>query len=576
MSEAVPPTAVAPPAPPTTQPQPPTQSQPVPPPTNIATTGTILQLPPNIGALTAGEQLEAVVTARLANSQSVIQTRLGPITVQTNFALSLEARILVQVTAGGTQPAIQIIPQQGLPSASPPPATSPASPTTGLLGSGPGPANMPQTLPPLPTTVPNPPAFQGATDSQTQIRGSLVTATVIRVPHAPGSTTASHSASPVAVRQAPNSSPALAPGDRLAVRIAAVTRPGTGAPPASPGSGSMTGTVTGTDISGQAVVRTNSAELSLAVPRALPTGSNLLLQTTGFLVSRFDPGVQQNSLVLAQRWETLNDLIRTGISTNSPNAIHQNVPHPGPQMTSTILFFIAALRAGDLRSWLGQDAARLMEREGLLGRITEEFGLMQRIASEPAGQDWRLFLIPIISDEQLHQLRFFVRDNAAKGRDEEEPRETRFVIEVTFTNLGPFQFDGLARPKALDLIIRILVGTCVFGSDRNKAELIGFFIRCRFVSDVLRRFVRRLLDLRRSGNLRKIAIGKRIQLRNQLAVFTFWLFLVCLELNQERFDLIEALQDKRHRVRRNFNFAVADFSKNILARMSDRLEARQA
>ena len=79
---------------------------------------------------------------------------------------------------------------------------------------------------------------------------------------------------------------------------------------------------------------------------------------------------------------------------------------------------------------------------------------MQRLANEPSGQEWRLFLLPVLSDEQLHQLRLFVRDNKESENNDEKAKETRFVIEVTFSKLGPFQFDGLARSNALDLIIR--------------------------------------------------------------------------------------------------------------------------
>ena len=236
------------------------------------------------------------------------------------------------------------------------------------------------------------------------------------------------------------------------MKIAAVARAGTGAPPATPGTASLTGAVTGTDIAGNAIVRTNTAELILPTPRPLPVGSNLLLEVTGRLSSPADRGLPPHALALSQRWEALQDALRA--TPTAQPTVAQAIPQPGPQFTGALLFFIAALRAGDLRGWLGPDAARAVDREGLLSRLTEEFGAMQRIASEPGGQDWRLFLLPVLSDEQLHQMRLFVRDNRDSAATDDKERETRFVIEVTFTKLGAFQFDGLARPKALDLVIR--------------------------------------------------------------------------------------------------------------------------
>ena len=209
---------------------------------------------------------------------------------------------------------------------------------------------------------------------------------------------------------------------------------------------------TGTDISGNAIVRTNTAELALATPRPLPTGSNLLLQTIGRPIPFLAASAQQHTLALAPRWEALHDALRINIPGQALSLTA--VPRPGAQFTGALLFFIAALRAGNLRGWLGSETSRTLEREALFGRMVEEFGVMQRIASEPAGQDWRLFLLPVLSDALLHQMRLFIRDNQEGGDSDEKSQETRFVIEVTFSKLGPFQFDGLARPKALDLMIR--------------------------------------------------------------------------------------------------------------------------
>ncbi len=444
MSEALPPTSNATSAPPATPHS--SQLAPPQPPTNIGA-GTILRLPPNVITLPIGERLEGIVTARLANTQSVLQTRLGPVTVQSAQALPVNSQIIFTVSTAGPRPTIQLAYQPERP-ASPPPHT----PQARLAGTAAPTLPVATRSNPAPP-VPAQPAIQGLTDSQSQLRGSLVTATVVRIAAPANARSISQSTSTAALGPSPHQT-ALATGDRFAVRISAITRPGTGAPPASPGTASTTGTVTGTTNAGHAVVRTNSAELSLAVPRPLPVGSNLLLQATGTPISQSPPALQQSGLVLAERWETLSDILRVGASSPTPNAINQSVPQPGPQLTNTMLFFMAALRAGDLRGWLGPNAVRLIEREGLLGRISEEFGLMQRIASEPAGQDWRLFLIPVISEEQLHQMRLFIRDHGGGDQDGETPQETRFIIEVTFTKLGPFQFDGLARPKALDLIIR--------------------------------------------------------------------------------------------------------------------------
>jgi len=217
---------------------------------------------------------------------------------------------------------------------------------------------------------------------------------------------------------------------------------------------SLTGRITGTDNAGQVSVRTDTVELRLASPRPLPTGGNLLLQIVGSSGQSSDTSAGPQTLTGAQRWETLHEFLRASDLATIRTVVEHAIPQPGSRFTGTLLFFLSALRAGDLRGWLGASGTRLVEREGLLRRMSDEFGSMQRLANEPAGQDWRLFLIPVLSDAQLHQMRLFVRDHRGAKENDDDSQETRFVIEVTFSKLGPFQFDGLTQDKTLNLILR--------------------------------------------------------------------------------------------------------------------------
>ena len=443
MSEAVPPSSSTLPPQLAATPQTiPSNSQPAP--AEPVGRGTILQLPPNTPQLPRGERLEGTVTQRLTATQLVITTRLGPITVQTDTALPQGARILLLTASAGKKPAVQIstLGQSSTPVVSPNVGNTP-----GQAPVAPPPQAVSQRAAGVPQAAP--PAFA---DNQTQIRGSIVSATVVRTTVGRGNATVRSAVRPL-VNERLNAPP-IKVGTRLSVRIAAISQPGTGAAPAPPGTASITGTVTGTDISGNALVRTNQLELAISTPRPLPIGSNLLLQTIGRPAPLFASSASPHTLATSPRWETLQEALRSIGPTAAQGAIAQAIPQTGAQFTNALLFFIAALRAGDMRGWLGAEATRGIEREALFGRMIEEFGLMQRLANEPGGQEWRLFLLPVLSEEQLHQLRLFVRDNQENGTDDQKAKETRFVIEVTFSKLGPFQFDGLARSNALELIIR--------------------------------------------------------------------------------------------------------------------------
>jgi hypothetical protein len=164
---------------------------------------------------------------------------------------------------------------------------------------------------------------------------------------------------------------------------------------------------------------------------------------------------------LARHWETLDQAIRLLEASNpvAASRITQNqVARPGPQLTAAIALFITAVRGGDLRAWLGQDNGRAIDRlRGQFGvTLQEEFGTMQR-ASEPTEGGWRAFFIPVMDEGQLHQIRLFLhQENRSKdgdGNGDGEPK-TRFVVDITLSQIGDLQIDGTVKANDVDLLIR--------------------------------------------------------------------------------------------------------------------------
>ena len=260
-------------------------------------------------------------------------------------------------------------------------------------------------------------------------------------------------------------SAALPQGTTVAVRILTIVPPGGSAPSATahPGGTSgaqvVSGTVSGANTAGQTVVQTPIGELTLSANNALPVGSRMILSFAGTPQTPVQIGYDGAPIGLNQQWDALRQAI-AALQQNNPAAartlIQQVLPQPGAQLTSSTLFFLAALIGGDIRRWFGEDTARAMERGGLLGRIEEEFGRVRGLSSDAGAQDWRTYLIPLMSSSGMEQIKLFVRDDGGKDQDGDADQEpgTRFVVEVEFSHLGPFQFDGLTRRKNIDMIVR--------------------------------------------------------------------------------------------------------------------------
>ena len=135
------------------------------------------------------------------------------------------------------------------------------------------------------------------------------------------------------------------------------------------------------------------------------------------------------------------------------------LPRADTQLAASILFFIAALRGGDVSGWLGNDALRVLQRDrpNLTSRLRDEFREIGSMASKPMAGDWRIALIPFFSGSDIEQARLFLRPYGGDDPDNDgAPKGTRFIIDVDLSRFSRLQLDGLVRDehKRLDLIVR--------------------------------------------------------------------------------------------------------------------------
>jgi hypothetical protein len=172
--------------------------------------------------------------------------------------------------------------------------------------------------------------------------------------------------------------------------------------------------------------------------------------------------VSAATLLAPGPWPLFDDLYQA-VARIHP-ALVQTMSHmvPNPantaEVTPAALFFIAALRAGDLSGWLGDRAIDALRREGrgnLLARLTQEGGLLSRLGAEPVSQDWRGLSLPLFWDNQFQKIAlYYKQEQNEPGDDRQKGRQTRFLFDLALPGMGKVQLDGLSRPARLDLIVR--------------------------------------------------------------------------------------------------------------------------
>jgi hypothetical protein len=225
------------------------------------------------------------------------------------------------------------------------------------------------------------------------------------------------------------------------------------------------GLVTGLTAAGEPIVETALGTVALGLKTALPNGTRLLLELLSVNPSQSlaSAGEAARSAVLAFSWPALDEALQLLQKPDGPAALPlastPRVPQPGPRLASTILYFLQALHGGDLRGWLGGQAAEALERTGrgdLLARLNKDLVQLARL-NEAAGGEWRFLPIPLFDGNPVHQLRLFLRRRrSAKGGDgtEDSDEATRFILDVELSRIGDMQLDGLVRDRRFDLILR--------------------------------------------------------------------------------------------------------------------------
>ena len=177
-------------------------------------------------------------------------------------------------------------------------------------------------------------------------------------------------------------------------------------------------------------------------------------------------GVPLPALLAPQPWPAMDDVLQTlaRAAPQAASAMVASTPSPSnpAQMTPAILFFVAAVRGGDITQWLGSKATDILktQRGGqALNKLMGETQTLSRVAAEPTPQDWRALNVPIYYEGDMHKIGLYYRHENDEHDDSERVKGTRFVFDLALDKMGKVQVDGLFRPvsdagKRLDLVLR--------------------------------------------------------------------------------------------------------------------------
>jgi hypothetical protein len=241
--------------------------------------------------------------------------------------------------------------------------------------------------------------------------------------------------------------------------------PSTAAVPQGAAKPTFPATVVGVDDAGHPLLDTSFGTLRVEARALLPVGTSLTLALAETDPRALAPLAETVTAVrgdpllgLAQDWPALREAVEALRHIDPKLADHvvqRAIAAPGTNLAQSALFFLSALRGGDIAGWLGRGVVRALEDNGrgdVVRRLVGDFGQIARFADHRSSAEWQPILVPLYDGEQLRQLRLFVRRNP--GDDDDADGGTRFVVDVELSRLGELQLDGLLHERRFDLILR--------------------------------------------------------------------------------------------------------------------------
>ncbi|WP_439815545.1 hypothetical protein [Zavarzinia sp. CC-PAN008] len=350
-------------------------------------------------------------------------------------------------------------------------APGPVAPSAGL-------ANQP----PVPPSA-APAALSPASSREAIQRGAAPPPTQGTAPvPTPGPAVASAGSNPAAAAAPP------VPGGGVAANVTRVTAWVVAVTPPAAGS----------DAPPQVTLQTPRGTLSVPMDRPPALGTTLLLdlaepQAAGLpagppaptpRLPALPPPPTPAAIDAAPGWPSLGDLTQA-LAAADPALARQVADGALPGLSRSpagMAALLVAIARQAPEALIGRDAVEALKTAGrgaLVRRIGDELARAARAGAEGASTaEWRPMVMPFMHGGLVEPISLFIRRQPNEGESDGTRHEagTRFLVNLNLTRLGTLQLDGVARPRALDLVIRSpapLTGALQAGLAERFSQILG-------------------------------------------------------------------------------------------------------
>lgn len=235
----------------------------------------------------------------------------------------------------------------------------------------------------------------------------------------------------------------------------------------------LTGQVTGVTAQGQPLITLQIPGAPLPqsfiiqyTPNNITIGAQIQLrvQNVGLVPTQSALTAQSPALTTMLQgfqWGAFDDTLQSLIQTapQTANSLIRSLPNAGnpAQLGAVGAAVMAAVKGGDLSTWLGDKKVETLQRlskSGSLSRLTQDTALTPRTEAT-SNSDWRAVPLPMFWEGEIHKITLFMRqESQSQNQDKSGEGSTRFIFDLDLSRMGDVQLDGLLREGRLDLVVR--------------------------------------------------------------------------------------------------------------------------
>jgi hypothetical protein len=228
--------------------------------------------------------------------------------------------------------------------------------------------------------------------------------------------------------------------------------------------------VIGHEKDGTNILHTKLGVVKMMTPTPLPmhAGATLQIQADDLpplpsLPTLLTPEELAALSTRSRDWPQLEEAVSWLNVHDAPAArdVMQAIPQVGAKLTSGLIFFMVAVKGGDLKQWIGSKALARLEASApdIASKLKGDMAQLQQLLLHSPLEQWSGAMIPLLYQGELSYTKLYLRDEQ-QGEPEKAQGKggQRFILEVELSHLGEMQLDGFVQgptnKKQFDLIIR--------------------------------------------------------------------------------------------------------------------------